>query len=105
MAKIDSYRRGQIIIDGKRYTSDVIVFPQQIKSNWCRKSGHEVCPEDIKEIAQEKPEIFLVGTGVEEGMQVLPETEQYLKEGGLNLSPRPLIKPVRPIINFAPPVK
>jgi len=85
MAKIDSYRRGQIIIDGKKYTSDVIVFPHQVKSNWWRKKGHKVCPEDIKEIIQEKPEIFLVGTGEDEGMEVLPETECYLKERGIEL--------------------
>jgi hypothetical protein len=83
--KIDSYRRGQITISGKRYTSDVIVFSHRVKDGWWRKRGHRVCPEDIEEVIQEKPEVLVVGTGDEGGMEVLPETQRYLKEQEIEL--------------------
>jgi len=83
--RVDSYRRGQITIEGKRYNSDVIIFPHRVKSDWWRKRGHQVYPEDIEEIIQEKPEILVVGTGEEERIEVLPETQRYLTEQGIEL--------------------
>jgi len=83
--KIDSYRFGEITIDGKNYTSDVIIFPQRVKDDWWRKRGHEVCLEDIKEVIQEKPEVFIIGIGKYEEVEVLPETQRYLREQGIEL--------------------
>lgn len=83
--KIDSYRSGEITIGGKKYNSDVIVFPHHVKSDWWRKEGHQVRPEDVEEVIREKPEILVVGTGVEEGMKVSPETKRYLAEQGVEL--------------------
>ena len=83
--KIDSFRPGEITIEGKRYNSDVIVFPHHVKSDWWRKSGHQVYPEDIEEVVQEKPEILVVGTGEDEMMKVLPETKRHLGEQGIEL--------------------
>ena len=86
--KVDSFRRGQITIDGKRYTSDVIIFPHRVKDGWWRKTAHQVCPDDVEEIVQEKPEILLVGTGDEEMLKVLPETRRYLGEQVIELITR-----------------
>ena len=83
--RIDSFRPGEITIEGKRYNSDVIVFPHRVKSDWWRKRGHQVRFEDIEEVIQDKPEILVVGTGVEEEMKVLPETKRYLAEQGVEL--------------------
>lgn len=83
--KIDSFRSGQIIIEGKRYDSDVIVFPHHVNSNWWREEGHQVRPEDINDIIQEKPEILVVGTGEEERMRIMPETRIRLAEQEIEL--------------------
>lgn len=83
--KIDSYRRGQITINGERYSSDVIIFPQWVKDGWWRKRGHRVCPEDIEEVIQEKPEVLVVGTGDEKRLEVSPETQHYLEEQEIEL--------------------
>ncbi len=82
---IESYDFGQIVIDGKRYTSDVIVFPERVKANWWRKEGHKLCLDDIKEVIEEKPEIFIVGTGYMGLMKILPETEERIKSLGIKL--------------------
>jgi len=60
---INSYSFGNITIDRKNYRSDVIIFPDKINSRWWRKSGHLLSEEDIGEILEYKPEMFIIGTG------------------------------------------
>ena len=38
--RIDRYAFGNIVIDGKAYTKDVIIFPDRVYSPWWRKDGH-----------------------------------------------------------------
>jgi hypothetical protein len=76
---INAYSFGQIIVDGKRYTSDIIVFPNQIKDNWQRKEGHRITIEELKEVIQEKPEILVVGTGCFGFVKVPAEVKEYVK--------------------------
>ncbi len=82
---IDSYDFGEIVIDGQRYTSDVIVFPDRVKADWWRKEGHQLCVEDIKEAFKEKPNVLVVGTGYSGLVKVLPETEKYVRSRGVEL--------------------
>ncbi len=82
---IDDYRFGRIVIDGRAYTSDVIVFPDRVEDGWWRNKGHELCPADLREVVQEKPAVLVVGTGKSGLMRVLPETEEYLKQQGIKL--------------------
>jgi len=85
MSTIDSYQFGEIVIDGKKYSSDVIIFPDKVIDNWWRKTGHELCPEDIAEISKEKPEVLIVGCGASGMMKVLPELEKMAKNQGIEL--------------------
>lgn len=83
---IDSYDFGQIVINGRRYTSDVIVFPDRVRDSWWRREGHQLHVEDIdRAVQEEKPEVLVVGTGHSGLMKVLPETEKYLKSKGIEL--------------------
>jgi len=83
---INSYDFGRIIVDGQRYTSDVIVLPDRVKDSWWRREGHRLHIEDIERVIQkEKPDVLVVGTGYSGLMRVLPETEKYLKSNGIEL--------------------
>jgi len=82
---IDSYSFGQIVVDGKRYTSDIIIFPNRIKDNWRRKEGHCLNIEDLKEVIQEKPEILVVGVGYFGFVRVPVEVKEYVKSKGIDL--------------------
>ncbi|MFB0501433.1 MAG: Mth938-like domain-containing protein [Candidatus Bathyarchaeia archaeon] len=83
---IDSYDFGQIVINGRRYTSDVIVLPDRVRESWWRREGHRLHVEDIEgALQEEKPEVLVVGTGYSGLMKVLPETENYLKSKGIEL--------------------
>ena len=85
MNVIDSYQFGQIVINGKQYSSDVVIFPDRVKDNWWRKTGHELCVKDIAEVIADNPEVLVVGTGASGLMKVLPEVEQAAQAQGIKL--------------------
>ena len=82
---IESYEFGRIVIKGKRYTTDVIIYPDHVEDNWWREEGHSLSPVDLWAIVQAEPEVLVVGTGRSGLMRVLPEAEEYLREQGIRL--------------------
>ena len=61
---IESYTFGNIVIDGRRYTSDLIIYPDgKIVDGWWRQSGHLMTEDDIAELIAVGPEVIVVGTG------------------------------------------
>lgn len=78
--QIERYNFGEITIDGKTYTTDLIIFPNKIKQNWWRKEGHSLCIQDIKEILDYKPEILIIGTGYSSAMEVPKETIKEIEK-------------------------
>jgi hypothetical protein len=83
--KIEHYSFGKIIIDGKTYTSDVIIYPEKVDSSWWRKQGHFLHIDDLKDVIAEKPELLIVGTG-NSGVMVVPEeTISYIKSKGIEV--------------------
>jgi hypothetical protein len=86
---IDSYDFGEIVIDGKRYTSDVIIYPDRVKDQWWRKEGHQLCVEDLEESLAINPDVIVVGTGDPGVMRVLPETDKLINSKGIKLIVQP----------------
>lgn len=82
---IDSYDFGRITIDGKRYNTDLLVFPDKIKTGWWRKEGHRLQIADLNEVLEAKPEVLVVGTGYSGMMNVPPETRKYIESEGIQL--------------------
>jgi len=82
---IDSYSFGQIVVNGKRYTTDIIIFPNRVKDNWWRKIGHRIDIEDLKEVIRERPEILVIGTGYFELVKVPTDVKEHLKNMGIEL--------------------
>ncbi len=74
-----------MVISGKAYTSDLIIFPDRVDPSWWRKSGHRLCLEDLKDILQEDLEVLVVGTGYMGVMKVEEEVTQYAKSHGIEL--------------------
>jgi hypothetical protein len=89
MNTIDSYQFGQILINGRKYTSDVIIFPDRVQVDWWRDEAHELALKDIPEIMSEKPKVLLVGTGAFGLMRVLPEVEREAEECHIQLIVQP----------------
>ena len=46
---IESYSFGRMVIDGIRYTKEVIIFPDsRILSPWWRNQGHVLTADDLR---------------------------------------------------------
>ena len=89
MNTIDSYQFGLIVISGKNYTSDVIIFPDRVKDNWRRKISHQLRLDELSEAIAEKPEVLVIGTGASGLMKVLPEVKPSLEAQGIKLIAEP----------------
>jgi len=92
--KIDSYSFGNIVIDGKSYSSDVIILKDRVISNWWRREGHKLCLNDLKDIlttpfsppsegGERGGEVLVVGTGASGMMKVLKEVSDYFNSKGI----------------------
>ena len=82
---INSYQFGLVVVNGKKYTSDVIISPHSVKDNWWRKTSHELSIEDIAEVITENPEVLIVGTGESGLMKVLPEVLEAVESQGIKV--------------------
>ena len=61
---IESYKFGNIVVDGKSYTKDIIILPnKKVISPWWRNSGHIVKLSDLRNILSENPMHLVIGTG------------------------------------------
>lgn len=60
---IDSYRFGEIVIDGVSYSRDVLILPSGVRGGWWRREGHNLSIEDLAEALRERPEVLVIGTG------------------------------------------
>jgi hypothetical protein len=82
---IESYSFGSIVIDGQRYSSDLVINPQGIDGNWRRTKSHSLAPEDLEGVAEEGAGTIIVGTGKMGRMRVPDETREYLESRGFNV--------------------
>jgi hypothetical protein len=78
-----AYRFGRIEIDGRTYTSDVIILPTGVQANWWRDEGHVLKPEDLHDVVDASPDVLVIGQGAHGGMRVAKETLTHLREAGI----------------------
>ncbi len=83
--KIEHYSFGKIVIDGKTYTSDVIIYPGRVDPSWWRKEGHYLRAVDLAGIFDAKPDVLIVGTGFSGAMTVPEETVRFVGTKGIDL--------------------
>ena len=83
--KIEHYSFGKIIIDGKSYTSDVIIYPDRVSASWWRKEGHNLDIADLTDVIKAKPDVLVVGTGYSGAMRVPQETLTHLESKGITV--------------------
>jgi hypothetical protein len=82
---IESYRFGQIVVDGESYTSDVVIFPDHVQANWWRQRGHRLTPEDLEGVVQSEARTLVIGTGARGLMRVPQETLDLLNAEGFEV--------------------
>jgi hypothetical protein len=86
---IDSYDFGHIVIDGKTYSQDLLIWPGHIKSDWWRAESHLLQTPDVFEALAADLQVLVVGTGAYGRMEVDRELATYLREKGIELLAKP----------------
>jgi hypothetical protein len=56
---IESYDFGIIVINGKRYIDDVLIFPDRLKGNWWQKEGHKRASKDLQKVLKAESKALL----------------------------------------------
>jgi hypothetical protein len=82
---IDSYSFGKIVINGKTYTTDVIIYPGRVDASWWRREGHMLQIVDVEKLLQAKPEVLIIGTGYAGVMRVPGETIDWIVSQGIEV--------------------
>lgn len=61
---IDSYAFGQMVVDGRHFATDLVIFPNGcIRDRWRRREGHALCAPDLDDLVEADPEVLIAGTG------------------------------------------
>lgn len=77
---------GSIQIDGRTYTTDVLVYPDgRVSDNWWRRHGHRLALEDLEALLAAEPDVIVIGAGVYGRVQPEPGLEKALQQRGVEL--------------------
>lgn len=85
--KIESYRFGEIVIDGICYTKDLKIIKGKVFDNWWRSQGHTLQISDILDVIAAKPSTLIVGTGAYGRMVLKPGLSEELDSKGIRIIP------------------
>ncbi len=83
--KITHYQFGHIQIDGRDYTSDVIITSEKVEDNWWRKEGHRLAIDDLDAVVEANPQVVIIGSGYYGRMEGPEPTRQYLADKGIRV--------------------
>lgn len=85
MIQINEYNFGYIVINGHKYLSDVMIYPDGAVEEWWRSEGHTVNHDDILGVLSSEPEVLVLGTGATGMMKVPFAIYELCREKGINL--------------------
>jgi len=81
---IDSFGFGSLVIDGKAYNSDLIIYPGgRIETPWWRQSGHRLSVDDIDALIASIPAAIVAGTGINGFMKPDENLKNLLAKKGI----------------------
>jgi hypothetical protein len=95
VSRIEGYRFGHVVVDGREEMSDVIVLPDRVIRNWRRRDGHSLVIEDLDDVLKELPDRLVIGTGADGRLRPDPVTLELLRERGIDVEALPTDEAVR----------
>lgn len=81
---IEEYTFGRITVAGRTYRSDIKIYPDGVKADWRRKTGHKLRPEDLPELERQRLDHLVIGCGSAGRLVVTRAARKMFDE--LNLS-------------------
>jgi hypothetical protein len=93
VAKVDKFSFGFIVIEGKKYHRDVLIFAdgtvKKRKGGFLMFGSHKIKKKEIEELIQGQPETIIVGIGTDSVANIAPDVESWAEEKNLNLLVQP----------------
>ena len=87
---IQSTAFGVMTIDGRAYTSDLIIFPDaSVKDGWWRQRGHVLSVDDVLTLVDAAPELIVAGTGTNGRMRPGADVLPFLRERAIEFIAEP----------------
>ena len=87
---IESFAFGFIVINGTKYTSDLVIYPDgHVEDLWRRKEGHRLSNVDIDRLIKSEPEVIVAGAGIHGLMKPEKQLEELLNIKGIKFISRP----------------
>ncbi len=82
--KVDSYRFGEITINGKTYDHDVVLVGEEVR-RWVRQESHNVLWSEGENLLESQPEAIIFGTGSVGVMNVPSSVVSNLQDQGVEV--------------------
>ncbi len=90
MPVIESYSFGRMIIDGRSFSKDIIIFPDNsILSPWWRNQGHSLEISDLENLIDMTPEVIIAGTGSSGLVRPTTELEDLMAQRSIKFVAQP----------------
>jgi len=109
VARIDELTFGSIIIEGKKYRRDVLIFAdgtvKKRKGGFLMFGSHKIKKQELEELSQGQPEIIIIGTGTNGVAHIAPEVENWAKGKNLSLLVQPSYDAVAKVNELAEQIK
>ena len=87
---IESFSFGSIVINGKEYTSDLVIYPDgHVVDLWRRKFGHRLSTDDIDKLIMSGPKVIVAGAGINGLMKPEKQLEKLLNQKGIKFISQP----------------
>jgi len=102
---IDRYEFGLLVLDGRTYRQDLLLWPGHVKSDWWRQEAHLLQLADVAEALAADPQVLVVGTGQPGRMEVDPGLAAYLRDRGIDLIVHPTREACQVINQIAPKLR
>ena len=75
---IEHYEFGIIEVDGRVFTSDVVISPEGVDGASWRLEGHTLTKKSVEPLLQMQPAVLVLGTGADGAVAVPPETVEFM---------------------------
>ncbi len=82
---IESFKFGEVIINGITYNQDLFIVKGKVTPSWWRKKGHLVDIPDMEDILGADPEILIIGKGTNGRVKISDSLRQHILEKGITL--------------------
>jgi hypothetical protein len=83
--RINSTEFGSIMVNNKRYSYDVMVSYRGLVKNVETEVRHLVSRKEFYLMLAEEPEVIVIGTGVEGGMQISSDVRRLAEQKGIQV--------------------